>query len=330
MDINAKLRPLYLLEILKQRTDEDHFLSTNQLCKILKDEYGMDTHRTTIKADMAIFQKVGLGVQEVRSTQNLYNFIGRDFDQAELKLLIDAVESAKFMTKNKSDALAAKLADLAGMYKAKELKRNLVVDGRIKQDNEQILVIVDAINDAINQKKKTQFQKTEFNAKKERVLHNDGEVYTLSPYSLVWDGDCYYVVGYSDKYERVVSHRVDRILKRPEILEEDSVPPSDDFDINKFINTMFRMYDAPRREVELICDNDVMDAIIDRFGVDVKIYPRDSERVFVESEVAVGKLFYNWVFGFGGKVKIAAPEDVKEEYKKMVLEAAEGIKDSDF
>ena len=155
-------------------------------------------------------------------------------------------------------------------------------------------------------------------------MHNDGEVYTLSPYSLVWDGDCYYAVGYLEKYDKVVSHRVDRILKRPEILEEvDYVEADPDFDINQFINTMFRMYDAPRREVELICDNDVMDAIIDWFGTEVKTYPcdGDEEHFIVEAEIAVGKLFYNWIFGFGGKVKIAASEDVREEYRRMVLEA---------
>lgn len=327
MDIDAKLRPIYLIKILKERTDEDHFLSTAQLCKILKDEYGMDTHRTTIKSDVETLQQAGIGIQATRSTQNLYNYIEREFDDVELKLLIDAVESAKFISKTKSDQLVAKLTELAGMNKARELKRNLVVDGRYKADNEHIFYIVDAINRAINLKKKICFQMVEYNIKKEKVLHNGGEKYVFSPYSLVWDGDFYYVIGYSDKYKGLGSHRLDRIAETPEILDEPAVPAGPGFDANKYINTMFRMYDAPRREVELVVSNGLVNPIIDRFGPDVTIYACDQENFRVITEVAVGTVFYNWVFGFEGKVKIKAPADVKEEYKKRILAAAEEFVD---
>lgn len=326
MDTDAKLRPIYLINILKERTDEDHYLTTSQLCAILKNEYGIETHRTTIKSDIEMLQQAGIGIQAVRSTQNQYNFIERDFDIAELKLLIDAVQSAKFMTKTKSDQLVSKLTALAGVNKARELKRNLVVDGRNKLENEQILMIVDAINDAINQRRKIRFQKVEYNVKKDRVLHHGGETYTFSPYSLVWDGDFYYVVGYSDKYQSIGSHRVDRIYQRPEILDEAAVPAPLGFDVNKYINTTFRMYNAPRREVELVCDNGVMDAIIDRFGPDVETYACDQQNFRVIAEVAVGTVFFNWIFGFNGKVKIKAPEDVKEQYKDQVFKAAELLK----
>ena len=165
MDIDAKLRPIYLIKILKERTDEDHYLSTAELCKILKDEYGMDTHRTTIKTDVEMLQNAGFGIQATRSTQNRYNYMEREFDDAELKLLVDAVESAKFITKAKGDQLVAKLTELAGMHKARELKRNLVVDGRYKTGSEQIYYIVDAINQAINLKRKIRFQMNEYNIK---------------------------------------------------------------------------------------------------------------------------------------------------------------------
>ena len=325
MDTDAKLRPIYLINILKERTDEDHYLTTSQLCAILKSEYGIDTHRTTIKSDIEMLQQAGFGIQAVRSTQNQYNFIEREFDIAELKLLIDAVQSAKFMTKAKSDQLVTKLTALAGVNKARELKRHLVVDGKCKLENEQILVIVDAINDAINQRRKIKFQKVEYNVKKERILHHGGEAYTFSPYSLVWDGDFYYVVGYSDKYQSIGSHRVDRIYQRPEILEEAAIPAPLGFDVSKYIHTTFRMYNAPRREVELVCDNSVMDAIIDRFGPDVDTYACDQQNFRVIAEVAVGTVFFNWIFGFGGKVWIKAPEDVKEQYGEQVRKAAEMI-----
>ena len=325
MDTDAKLRPLYLIQILKERTDEDHYLTTSQLCSILKNEYGMETHRTTIKSDIEMLQQAGIGIQAVRSSQNQYNYIERDFDIAELKLLIDAIMSAKFMTKTKSDQLVAKLTSLAGVNKARELKRNLTVDGRYKLENEQILMTIDAINDAINQRRKIKFQKIEYNVKKEQVLHHGGETYTFSPYSLAWDGDFYYVVGFSDKYQSIGSHRVDRIYLRPEILDEAAVPAPLGFDVNKYINTTFRMYNAPRREVELVCDNGVMDAIIDRFGPDVETYACDQQNFRVIAEIAVGKIFFNWIFGFDGKVRIKAPEDVKQQYKEQILKAMEII-----
>ncbi len=325
MDIDSKLRPLYLLKILKEQTDEDHTLTTAQLCQELKEKYGIEAFRTTIKSDIETLQKAGFGVQITRSTQNHYNYIERDFDLPELKLLIDAVMSSKFITKKKSDQLVVKLMDQAGPYQSKELKRNLVVDGRIKPENEQAYLIVDAINEAINRGKRIRFQKIEYNVRKERIPHNNGEVYVFSPYSLVWDGDFYYVVGYSDKYRSIGSHRVDRINKRPEILDEPAVSPPANFDINQYINTMFRMYNAPRQKVELQVENHLMDAIIDKFGTDVTTYACDQHSFRVVAEVAVGTVFYNWIFGFHGQVKIKSPESVKNEYKRLVLQAAEEL-----
>ena len=185
MDIDAKLRPLYILQILKERTDEDNYLTTSQLCEILKKNYGIDPHRTTIKGDIEVLQKAGFSVDERRSTQNQYRYIDREFDIAELKTIIDAVASSKFIAEDKSDALIRKITMLAGNNKARELKRNVVVDGRGKIENKQIFYIIDTINDAINQRKKICFQKVEYNVKKERVLHHGGEKYVFSPYSLV-------------------------------------------------------------------------------------------------------------------------------------------------
>ena len=325
MDVDGKLRPLYLLKILQERTDEDHCLTTVQLCKILENEYGINTFRTTIKSDVEVLQKAGFSVQCTRSTQNLYNYIEREFDVPEIKILIDAVLSSKFITKAKSDQLAEKLMGMAGMYKAKELKRNLIVDGRIKTENEQVYMIADAINEAINSRKKIRFQKAEYNENKERVLHNNGEIYVFSPYSLVWDGDFYYVVGYSDKYQSIGSHRVDRIYKRPEILEEASIPPANDFDINEYINTMFRMYNSDRVEVELKVDNSLMDAMVDRFGTDITSFANDEQSFTVIKTISIGTTFYNWIFGFRGRVKIIGPEYVRLAYEERVREAAEAI-----
>ena len=322
MDNNAKLRPLYLAKILYERTDEDHYLTTMQLAQILEEEYGIPAHRQTIKTDIELLQQFGMDIQEVKSTQNRYNLISRQFEIAELKLLIDAVQSSKFIPKERSEQMASKIVALAGQHKAEELKRNASVEGRAKSENRQDLLIVDAINEAINARKKIAFQYFAYNIRKQKKLRHDGERYIFSPYCLIWNGDYYYVLGYSDKYQSIGSFRVDRISARPDILSEDAVPVPEDFDADDFLATTFRMYGSKCQEVELICDNSVIDAIIDRFSPDVTIHTCDKTSFLAIVRVAVSHIFFSWIFGFGGKVRIKGPEDVKEKYKEQVLKAA--------
>ena len=321
MDNEAKLRPLYLAKILYEQTDEDHYLTTAQLMQILEDKYGIKSHRQTIKSEIDLLRQAGLEIEEVKSTQNRYNVFGRKFDLPELKLLIDAVESSKFITQAKSKELVSKLTSLTSEHIAESIKRNITCEGRIKPDNERIYIIVDAINQAINENKKISFQYFNYNVRKEKKLKRDGEPYTLTPLHLIWNGDYYYLVGVYDYEQRLGSFRVDRIAKGPTILSEGGTPPPAGFDINNYVNTTFRMYNSKHTEVELVCDNDVMDAIIDRFGEDVTTYANDMTSFRVVADVAVSHIFYSWVFGFCGKVKIKSPEDVKKKYHEMIQSA---------
>lgn len=320
MDNEAKLRPLYLAKILNERTDEDHYLTTAQLMTILKEEYGIKSHRQTIKSDIDILKKFGMEIEEVKSTQNRYNAYGRKFDQAELKLLIDAVESSKFITQSKSDELIRKIGTLTSQYRAKELHRNISVEGRIKPGNEKIYLIVETINEAINKGKKISFECFRYNVKKEKKLKRE-EPYIITPLHLVWNGDYYYMIGIYDYQNRLGIFRVDRINKIPTILKEDGIQPPEGFDLNRYLNTTFRMFNSEHEEVELICSNDLMDAIIDRFGEDVTTYANDMESFRAVVNVAVNHVFYSWVFGFGGKVKIKRPAEVKLAYNKMIENA---------
>lgn len=317
MDNEAKLRPLYLAKILYERTDEDHYLTTAQLMKILKEEYGINSHRQTIKSDIDVLTKFGMEIEEVKSTQNRYNAFGRKFDQAELKLLIDAVESSKFITQSKSDALVEKLGTLTSNYRAQELNRNISVEGRIKPGNEKVYLIVETINEAINKRKKISFECFKYNVKKEKKLKRD-EPYIITPLHLVWNGDYYYMIGVYDYQNRLGTFRVDRINKIPTILKEDGIPAPEGFDLNQYLNTTFRMFSSQHEEVELICANELMDAIIDRFGEEVVTYAHDMESFRAVVDVAVSHVFYSWVFGFCGKVKIKRPEIVKNKYYEMV------------
>ena len=324
MDNDAKLRPLYLAKILFEQTDEDHYLTTAQLIKILEEKYNVKSHRQTIKADIEILKKFGMEIEEVKSTQNRYNAFGRKFDQAELKLLIDAVESSKFITQSKSDELVEKIGTLTSLYRAQELNRNISVEGRIKSDNEKVYLIVESINEAINRGKKISFEAFKYNVKKEKKLKRE-EPYIITPLYLVWNGDYYYMIGVYDYQNRLGTFRVDRINKIPTILKEDGIPAPEGFDLNRYLNTTFRMYNSDHEEVELICSNDLMDAIIDRFGEDVITYANDMESFRVIVNVAVSHVFYSWVFGFGGKVRIKGPVEVKEKYIDMLRIAMECI-----
>ena len=325
MDKDARLRPFYLAQILYDRTDEDHYLTTAQLIEILEKEYGIKTHRQTIPVDVQTLRAFGMEIQEVMSSQKRYNLISREYDVAEIKLLIDAVESAKFITKKKSDELVAKLSKMAGRNQADNLKRNIAAEDRIKYDNESIYLIIDGINEAINAGKKISFLYYKYDVKKEPKLRNEGKPFIFSPHKLVWNGDFYYMVGVFDNGKRIGTFRLDRIMRRPEILEEDALPFPADFDFEKHLQTSFRMYGTKYTTVDLICSNDVMDAILDKFGKDATTYCYDMENFRAEVDVVPSSVFYSWVFGFGGDVVINGPVDVKEEYKKLVLKVAEKL-----
>lgn len=326
MDCEAKLRPLYLAKILYEQTDEDHYLTTAQLIKILKEEYGINSHRQTIKSDIDVLTKFGMEIEEVKSTQNRYNVFGRKFDLAELKLLIDAVESSKFITQSKSDELVEKIGTLTSKYRIQELNRNISAEGRIKPGNEKIYLIVETINEAINKGKKISFECFKYNVQKEKKLKRE-EPYEITPLHLIWNGDYYYMIGVYDYQNRLGTFRVDRINKIPVILSEDGIPTPEGFDLNQYLNTTFHMFNSEHEEVELVCSNDLMDAIIDRFGEDAMIYANDMESFRVIANVALSHVFFSWVFGFGGKLRIKGPAVVKEKYKKMIQAAYLNLND---
>ena len=308
------------MQVLFEETDEQHQLTTTQLISILNERWGISSHRTTISADIEVLKQFGLEIEITKSTQTKYNLISRQIDLPELKLLIDSVQASKFITQKKTEELVKKLSSLTSKNNAEVIKRNMYSEGKLKQENEKIYYIIEAVNEAINVGKKISFYYFNYDIKKEPKLRNNGEPYVFSPYSLVWNGDYYYMVGYCDKHQNISTYRIDRVERRPEILDEKAVPKNN-FDITKFTDTMFHMYDSERRDVQLICDNSVMDSILSKFGTDVQTYAYDMNNFRVDCNIAVNHIFYSWVFGFGGLVKIKAPEDIKEEYVQMVKNA---------
>ena len=201
---------------------------------------------------------------------------------------------------------------------AGKLKRNLHVPGRVKSPNKMVFYIVDAINAG----KRISFQYIDYNSRKQEILRNKGAAYTVSPYSLIWNGDYYYLVGYYHEKEDIRTFRVDRIKKQPEILEDAADPAPEDFDITRYTREVFRMYDTEDPvPVTLVCENEVMKGVLDALGMDIKV-KRASKGHFQTTVMAcTSPTFYGWVFQWDGKVQIAAPEEAVAEYQEMAKKA---------
>ena len=325
MDNDAKLRPLYLGKILYERTDEDNSLTTNQLISILKEEYHISSHRQTIATEIQLLQDFGMDIECIKSRQNKYHLVSREFDLAELKLIIDAVDACKFISGRESKKLSTKLAGLAGGGHTEELKRNGNAEGRVRTTNEKTCLIIDAVNTAINSKRKISFRYFTYDVNKKKVLKHDGESYVFSPYELIWDGDRYYILGWSDSHSEMRTFRVDRISEVPTVLEAKSVKKPAGFSGADFVGTNYRMFAGEAKEVTLICDCDTMDSMVDRFGEKVETELIDSNHFILKAEVAESHVFYAWLFGFGGKVKLSAPNDMKATYEKLLKDARKQI-----
>ena len=307
-----KKRLLMLIKLLQDHTDEDHPVSTRDIMAYYK-ENGMSSDRKTLDADIKLLQEQGFDLIKIKSSPNKYYIASREFELPELKLLIDAVQSSRFITEKKSRELSKKLAGLASAEQAKELDRHTGVNGRAKSTNEQQLYTVDTITKAINEKKKIRYQYQEYDGKKRKILRNNGEEYVLSSYMLYWNEDFYYVVGYSDKRECITAFRVDRIVNI-EILDEKAVKKPKGFKVSDYSSSIFGMFSGPETEVELECRNDLMKYIIDRFGERIKVRPTENGTFLTMVTVELSPVFYGWVFQFGGGIRIIGPDEAVGEY----------------
>ena len=325
MKNEGKLRLLNLYEILYCRSDESHPISTNELINILKDEFGIPAHRITIATDIEVLKEFGVDIETIASSQNKYYIASRKFELPELKMLIDAVNFSKFITKKKSKKIVDKLCSFASDYQSYELLSGSHISTEGKVQNEKIYYIIDAVNCAIKEKKKISFRYYRYILKNDALLRQSGEAYHLSPYALVWNGDFYYVLGYSDKHKRVTTFRIDKIADVPTILNNPAEEKPDSFDISRFIKTAFRMYEGELKNVTVLFDNDLIGSVVDKFGTDIKITPVDENTSSITAQVMISPVFFRWIFGFGGKIKILSPESVKKQYADMIKNAYNNI-----
>lgn len=326
MENGTKHRFLYLYQHLLQHTDAEHPLSTAELMKILKEQYAIKVSRNTISDDLAMLHNCGLHIEHYESTQNKYYYDGHLYDLAELKILVDAISSSKFITQRKSDELITKLLTLTSVANAAKLRRHIYVSGRAKSENEQGYYIVDAIHEAIDTCRKIRLIYADYDVNKECYATNGGSPYTVSPYTLEWDGDYYYLRGFCDERQAVRTFRIDRIAEQPKILNQIAVSLPEDYSPAQYSKCVFRMFDTDQpEEVQLLCHVSTMKHIIDHFGMDVETEPIDEEHFRADILVCTSSTFYRWIFGFNGKMRILGPELVKTAYQEMLRKALEEL-----
>ncbi len=321
---NQKLKLIYLMKILLEKTDEEHGMTTADIIAALAAQ-GISAERKSIYDDIEALRLFGIDIvknQNGRGTD--YRVVSRDFEMPELKLLVDAVQSSKFITRKKSDELIKKIEGFASVHEARQLHRQVYVANRIKTMNESIYLTVDKIHSAITLNKKITFQYFEWSPKKEKILRHDGALYSVSPWALTWDDENYYLIAYESSSNLIKHYRVDKMLKISVTDDErEGKELFDGFDMALYSKKTFGMFGGKEETVRLRCKNKMANIIIDRFGTESIISCVDSEHFEITVKVAVSPVFLSWLMNFGSDIKIISPQSVIEKFKNLAKESLE-------
>lgn len=314
-----KMKLLYLMKILMERTDENHMLTANELCGILRSEYDIPAERKSIYNDISALQEFGLDVMQQKGKNPGYYIGSRLFELAELKLLVDAMQASKSITGKKTDELIQKLESLASHENARQLQQQVFLYKRAKTENETIYYNVDYIHTAIYTNVQIRFQYTEWTEKKEIRLKKDGAFYVVSPWALTWDDENYYLIAYDEQADKLKHYRVDK-MQRMELLKERRLGKKqfEYFDIVAFEKRTFGMFGGREEKITLSCRNYLAGVILDRFGKDVMMIPQDERHFRVSVPVAVSPQFFGWVAGLGDGICIMRPDNVRREFMEYM------------
>ncbi len=319
---NQKLKLLYLAKIFNENTDAEHAMTLRELSEALA-KYEISAERKSLYDDIELLRVFGLNICVVRDRQVRYYLGKHIFELAELKLLVDAVQSSKFITEKKSNSLIRKLEALSSKYQSAKLHRQVTVSNRLKADNEEIFCNVDMIHRAISENRRICFRYFEWNTEKKRVLRHDGAFYTVSPWALVWDDENYYLVAYDSEAGALKHYRVDKMLElHIDSALRDGRDRFESLDMTQYSKQVFGMYGGELVNVRLSCDKSLAGVVIDRFGSDI-IIANHGDRFEFTVKVMVSPTFYSWVLGFGKKIRIVSPDYVREQLRTLAREALE-------
>ena len=318
------------MKFFLEKTDEEYGVTVADIIEYLS-EYGIEAERKSIYSDIECLRDFGMDIVKTKVGKiSLFSLVSRDFTTEEIKLLIDAVQSSKFITVKKSRELIHKIEGLTSENQAKELHRQVIVANRVKNSNEEIYRNIDSINRAINKKRKIGFyynmwQVSRTGARKiVKVRRHDGMRYLLTPKALTWDDENYYLIAYDKDADKLKHFRVDK-MEDISVEEEraDSTKAVDKFDLAVYAKQVFGMYGGETVNVKLRFDDSLIGVVVDRFSDKVFIMPHSDGTFTVSTEVMLSPQFYGWVFSFGDKVKIISPKSAKDgfgEYLESVME----------
>lgn len=320
---NQKLKLLYLIKILSEETNDTHGLSMAQIIEKLG-EYGVNAERKTIYLDLNELRHFGYDInRSIVNRQTTYSMGARDFELPELKLLVDSVEAARFITEEKSRALIGKLEQLTSRYDRGYLNRPIYIEGRVKTMNQNIYYNLDDLQRAIRQNRQVRFHYFRWNLQKEPELRRDGAYYEVSPWCLMWNNETYYLAAYERDSDQIKNFRVDKI-RDIDVLGEPRLGRAvyEAVDMDKYARGVFSMFSGDLRMVTLYADNDYANVLIDRFGTDIPIVPVNEGHFVTAVEVAVSPMFLGWVMSMGNHLEIVGPEDVREQMRARTAELA--------
>lgn len=317
-----KIKLLKLMELLRQETDENHPITTSEICRRLG-EMGITCERRTVGKDMKVLREQGFEIMsELKGHENSYWVSDRSFELPELKILMDAVQAALFIPKDKTEELLGKIAALGGSHQAELLQGNLVRFNTRKHSNRSIFYNVQAIEDALQEKKKLSFRYYDLNENLEKVFRMDGGRYLTEPVALVYDDNNYYMLSYSVKYQHLVSYRVDRM---DQVRTEDE-PLSEEARLQaeksaELVEQAFRMYQGERREVTLRFHDRMIGILYDKFGESLQITRIGSDLCEAKVTVQISPPFWSWLFMLSRDLQLVAPEDLVEQYRTHLKDA---------
>ena len=318
-----KLKLLYVRDFLMENSDAEHPVTVKQIISDL-DSHGISAERKSIYDDIDSLRAYGMDIELVSTgTISGYYVASRHFELPELKLLVDSVQSSKFITQRKTNALIKKIETLASHYDAQRLQRQVYVANRVKTMNESIYYNVDAIHAGISENKKIHFKYYEYTVGKERRYRRDGAYYVVSPYALTWDDENYYMVAFDSDKGSIRHYRVDKMTNIATIDEpRDGMDAYRELDMALYAKKVFGMFSGEEQRVKLRFSNHLVGAVLDRLGQDVSIIPDGEEHFTVSADVVISPQFFAWLCGFGADAQLIAPENAVRQMKEHISKIA--------
>lgn len=321
---NSKLKILYLMQILWQKTDEEHILSANELCDELS-KHGIDCERKSIYTDIDLLTKFGLDIIHTRSPKSGYFLAERTFQLPELRLMMDAVQAANFITPNKTKQLLKKIESMASDSQSKRLAGQIYIDNRVKATNEEIYYNIDVLNKAIQTGHQVEFQYFKRKLTGRMTFESEEKRFVVNPYALIWSNDHYYLVSNYPKYQNLMHTRIDR-MKKVKVLDTFSRRFSEvshykrHFDAADYAKKLFNMYSGEEETVELLCRREILEEILDRVGPEVPLKAESELYFTVKFPAVVSDGLASWILQYGDKITVSAPESLKNMVTKKAQE----------